>query len=365
MPKLNNNQLIAQFQDFRQKIHKCFSSCNDACMDLLDALSGNTDANSIAELSLNPLFQRSYNSIYKAIKESFNTEKEDKNDDEDKIDKSSELIRAVSQLIEKPQQRPFYLFATDTTPHPRPYAKTLVERGYIYQPNTVKGNKPINIGHSYSLLSILPEKETDNNAALSLDTNGVDVASKQIQAAMSDSSLPWYKKPSVLVADTAFSKRSFLFEQSQHDNLVVVARCRSNRVFYQSPPVEELNKKRGCPKKYGERFDLGNSDTWHSPDETTFFQQTTRKGRVLNVTIKTWHQMLMRGNKYQKMYNHPFTLIRINVTDDTNKPIWKPMWLIVIGDKRGEISPEVAYSCYRQRFDIEHMLRFGKQRLLM
>ena len=56
---------------------------------------------------------------------------------------------------------------------------------------------------------------------------GVDVASKQIQVAMSDSSLSWYKKPSVLVGDTAFSKRSFLFEQSQHENLVVIARCRS------------------------------------------------------------------------------------------------------------------------------------------
>lgn len=236
IPKLNNNQLITQFQDFRQKIYKCFSSCNDACMDLLDALSSNTDANLIAELSLNPLFQRSYNSIYKAIKESFNTRKEDKNHDNDKVDTSSELVRAVSQLIEKPQQRPFYLFATDTTPHPRPYAKTLSDRGYIYQPNTVKGNKPINIGHSYSLLSILPEKDTDNHGAwavplsgerVSLNTNGVDVASKQIQVAMSDSSLPWYKKPSVLVADTAFSKRQFLFEQSQHDNLVVIARCRS------------------------------------------------------------------------------------------------------------------------------------------
>ena len=91
-------------------------------MDLLDSLAGNTDANSIAELSLNPLFKRSYNSIYKAIKESFNTSEEDKNvDDEDKVDTSSELIRTISQLIEKPQQRPFYLFATDTTPHPRPY----------------------------------------------------------------------------------------------------------------------------------------------------------------------------------------------------------------------------------------------------
>lgn len=106
-------------------------------------------------------------------------------------------------------------------------AKTLSDRGYIYQPNTVKGNKPINIGHSYSLLSILPEKVTENDGAwavplsgerVSLKTNGVDIASKQIQVVMSDSSLPWYKKSSVLVSDTAYSKRQFLFEQSQHDN---------------------------------------------------------------------------------------------------------------------------------------------------
>ena len=220
----------------------------------------------------------------------------------------------------------------------------------------------------------MPEKETCDNAAwaiplsgerVSLNTNGVDIASEQIQVAMSDPSLPWHKKFSVLVADTAFSKRKFLVEQSEHNNLVVIARCRSNRVFYQSPPIEELNKKRGCPKKYGERFDLGNAETWHSPDETTVTQQTTRKGRILNVTIQAWHQMLMRGTKYQKMYCHPFTLQRINVTDDTNQPVWKSMWLIVMGDKREKISPKVAYSCYRQRFDIEHMLRFGKQRLLM
>ena len=51
-------------------------------MNLLDAIAGDTDADSITELSLSPLFQRSYNSIYKAIKELFNTNEEDKNDDE-------------------------------------------------------------------------------------------------------------------------------------------------------------------------------------------------------------------------------------------------------------------------------------------
>jgi hypothetical protein len=46
---------------------------------VLDALAGNTGANSIAELSLSPLFPRSYNSIYKAIKASFNTNSQEMN----------------------------------------------------------------------------------------------------------------------------------------------------------------------------------------------------------------------------------------------------------------------------------------------
>ncbi len=340
----------------------------------MDALAGNTGVHSIAELSLSPLFPRSYNSIYKAIKESFNTTRQDRNNKVEEEEKSNNLIRVTSELIDQPQQRSFYLFATDTTPHPRPYARTLVERGYIYQPNTIKGNKPINIGHSYSILSILPEKETGYAAAwsipisgerVSLDKSGVEVASEQIKAAMCDSSLHWHEQLCVLVADTAYSQRSFLFEQSKHQNLVVVARCRSNRIFYQSPPISESKKKRGCPKKYGERFDLGDAETWHEPDQITQIQQTTRKGRLLNVTIQAWNQMLIRGTKHQKMYRHPFTLNRINVTNDTNESLWKPMWLIVMGDQRGEISPAIAYQSYRQRFDIEHMLRFGKQRLLM
>jgi hypothetical protein len=373
MPKFNNNQLIARFQDFRQKLYNCFESCSDACMDLLDALAGNTEASSIVELSLSPLFPRSYNSIYKAIKESFNTTIQETNN-EVEVEKPNNLIRVVSELIDQPQQQPFYLFVTDTTPHPRPYAKTLAERGYIYQPNTIKGNKPINIGHSYSILSILPEKETGNAAAwsipisgerVSLDKSGVDVGSEQIKTLMCDSSLPWHEKFCVLVADTAYSQRSFLFDQSKHKNLVVIARVRSNRIFYQSPLVDESKKKPGCKKKYGERFDLGDVETWHEPDETAQTQQTTHKGRILNITILAWHQMLMRGTKEQKMYRHPFTLMRIHVTDDTGNSVWKPMWLIVIGDQREEISPTVAYQSFRQRFDIEHMLRFSKQRLLM
>jgi hypothetical protein len=313
--------------------------------------------------------------LQKAIKASFNTINQEANNEvEEEKEEPNNLIRVVSELIDQPQQRPFHLFALDTTPHPRPYAKTLADRGYIYQPNTIIGNKPINIGHCYSILSILPEKETGNAAPwsipisgerVSLDKSGVEVGGEQISSLMCDSSLPWNEKLCILVADSAYSQRSFLFEQSKHKNLVVIARVRSNRIFYQSPIIDESNKKRGCPKKYGERFNLAEVETWHEPDETTLTQQTTRKGRIFNITLLAWHQMLMRGTKDQKMYRHPFTLVRVHVTDDIGNSVWKPMWLVVIGDRREEISPPVAYQSFRQRFDIEHMFRFSKQHLLM
>jgi hypothetical protein len=53
------------------------------------------------------------------------------------------------------------------------------------------------------------------------------------------------------------------------------------------------------------------------------------------------------------------------VTNVAGKDLWNPMWLLALGQRRIEITPVESYWAYRQRFDLEHMLRFGKQRLLM
>ena len=59
-----------QFSQFRKRLyHKYFNNRKDTLMDLLDALCGNSLARSVVELSLNPGFQRDYNSLYKAISE--------------------------------------------------------------------------------------------------------------------------------------------------------------------------------------------------------------------------------------------------------------------------------------------------------
>lgn len=92
---------------------------------------------------------------------------------------------------------------------------------------------------------------------------------------------------------------------------------------------------------------------------------TTKRGRLLNVTIQSWSNMLMRGSHDCPMHSLPFTLMQIQVTSPEGIRIWKPMWLIMIGQRQNELTITEAYQSYRQRYDIEHLLRFGKQRLLL
>jgi hypothetical protein len=68
MQKINHNQLIAQFRSFRQHLRGLFKSYSDSIIDLIEALASNSNgAFSPVKLSLSPLFERTYSSIYKAI----------------------------------------------------------------------------------------------------------------------------------------------------------------------------------------------------------------------------------------------------------------------------------------------------------
>jgi hypothetical protein len=79
--------------------------------------------------------------------------------------------------------------------------------------------------------------------------------------------------------------------------------------------------------------------------------------------------MLMRGKREPKplpMHCYPFTLVRIVLYDEEGKQAFRrPLWLIVIGERRGELSLLDIYHAYGQRYDLEHFFRFGKQKLLL
>ena len=69
------------------------------------------------------------------------------------------LLKIVVPYLSQPVIRPFYLFGLDVTSQPRQFSPTLSDRGFVYHPNAIKGNKPVTIGHQYSLLAYLPEKK--------------------------------------------------------------------------------------------------------------------------------------------------------------------------------------------------------------
>ncbi len=370
MNQPNLGQSVPDFLTWRSQLYHALGSRRSSVMDLLDSNASNLQASTVPELSLNPLFRRDYNSLYKGIQDFLPPPNHP--DYQKAVDG---LLSIVSATVPEPFKRPFYLFGVDVTPFPRPYAATLLDKTYIYQPNPIKGNKPINIGHAYSVVAALPERGETGNAPWSIPLSGqrvpsgkkdISVASKQLKTILNHSSVPWKGKLSVLVVDSLYSQRGFLGEQVNSENLVTIARVRSNRVFYrQFIPSAPRAKSSGHPRWYGDKFDLKDRTTWGEPDEVISSTFITKRGRKLNLKISGWNQLLMRGTKNYKMHKYPFRLLQVVVSDDTGLTIWRPMWLIVIGSRRHELSLIECHQAYGQRYDLEHLFRFGKQKLLM
>lgn len=360
---------VQLFQEWREQLYNSLGFRRETLLELLDSLSSNQQATSVVELSLNPLFRRDYNSLYQGIQEFLSQPTSEKYEAQVNL-----LLEAVSLTIPMSKSRHFNLLGIDTTPFPRPYSPTLADKTYIYYPNPIKGNQPISIGHTYSVVSALPSRRETGHVPWTIpllgdrvpaEAKAIHVGNQQLEKIFNTSSFRG-DKLSILVADSLYGQRGFIGEQVKRKNLVVITRVRSNRGFYRLfIPETNEPKTSGHPRWYGDKFDLKNEETWHEPDEVTQATFTTKKSRQLTGTISSWKQMLMKGTKNYQMNRHPFTLLQITVRDEIGNAVWKPMWLIVIGSRREELSLIDCYESDRQRYDLEHLFRFGKQKLLM
>jgi hypothetical protein len=126
-------------------LYQNFANRADTLMELLDAICSVPDAGSVVEYSLAACFRRSYSTIFKAINEMEIGEKW--------------LAQQVSSSLPRPRQWPFWLLMVDVTPAPRRYAPTLEDRGMVYEPEVVKGKRPVTIGHQYSTVALGLEAE--------------------------------------------------------------------------------------------------------------------------------------------------------------------------------------------------------------
>ena len=128
--------ILSHFKKFRDSIYQLFSYRADATMELLDALSSNTTADSPVKLSLNPAHRRTYNSITDVVSHSHI---------QDETEQTAINQLLIQQSLLDNSHRSFYLLGIDCTPYPRPFSITLEDRGIVYAPNPVNSNKPITI----------------------------------------------------------------------------------------------------------------------------------------------------------------------------------------------------------------------------
>jgi DDE superfamily endonuclease len=361
---MNTDTCTAALVQFRHRLYQNFTNRADTLMELVDALCSTPSARSVVELCLAPCFRRTYTTLYKALAEWTWDQ--------------GQLAHLLSPFLPRPQERSFWLLGVDVTPQPRPFAQTLVDRALVYQPNPVAGNTPVTIGHQYSSVALLPEGRAHcspswvvplSTARVASEDDKEGVGAAQIDALLQDRALPFHDAFCVEVADSKYSKPAYLHAHRRHANLVTIVRVASNRTFYREAQGANSRAGAGHPRWYGARFALGDPSTWPPSDTHALTQHVSRRGKRYRVEIQLWHNYLMRGQRKPEllpMQRYPFTLVRIVFYDQAGREAFgRPLWLIVVGQRRHELNAFEIYHAYGRRYDLEHFFRFGKQHLLL
>ncbi len=232
-------------------------------MELLDSLTSNQNAKSVVELSLSAHFHRQYSSVFDAIDNYLFADNPDELTLARRV-REAHLMAITAPFLPPPTTRDFWLFVLDATPIARQYAPTLDEKTYVYQPNSIAGNKPVTIGHKYSAIAYLPDKELlDPPWAVPLNIRRITSQERETQVGaqlaaslFADQALPWVRTNDLVVTlgDGQYGTVPYLYPLAQYPNSVNIARIRANRVLYHLPePASPSQRKRGRPRRYPPR----------------------------------------------------------------------------------------------------------------
>jgi len=362
---------------FCQKLMSLFEIKDKSILNLVIALASNKSAHSPTELALNPLYKYQYSSICDAI-ENFLKEKEKpkipeqiaKTDLDKFIEKETILRAFLKEFFPEKEKDKFWLLNTDVTSIYREHSPTLKDKEFVHAANTViKNNKPVTIGIRLSTVGLsLRQNNIAWNPAISMlkvpfEQKNSEFAAQQINIIMEDEKL--FETDLVVNAlDSAYCNIGYAYSTNSIENLVSIVRIAGHRNVFHCY-TGELKTGKGAKNKYGKRFKLSEVDTL--PNQTEQFEFTMKNGRKCNVLVKQWKDMIIKGKRNKKMYNKPFNLVSVQLTDIlTGEPIYKKtLWLTVWGQRRDEITLRQIYESYRTRFDIEFLFRFGKQNLLL
>jgi hypothetical protein len=320
----------------RQQVYGCFSRSADALFELVDALTSESAARSLPELSQSPFFRRKWGSVYEALEDGWINE--------------SRWSEVWTQELLAQHEGEVWV-SIDSTSIVRPEAETSPDRGMIYVPNLPHATKPVSVGWQFSTVMLLPTTSSSWGAILSQRRiksceTAVGVAIEQLR-----SLLPLLGASMRLLADRWYATGSFV-AACQHMGVGALMRLKRNRKLYRPAPPYSPGK-RGAPRKDGDLFQGSRPETWGEPDAA--FAGTDEGGKAIEV--QAWHQLHFRQAREVEVT--VFRVLRLGAHETKRDP--RESWFVWIGPDQLPLA-EVA-STYRRRFSHEHTYRFLKQDL--
>jgi len=325
---------------FRHEVYGSFTRAGDALFNTLDALVTETAAQSFAELSLSPCFERHWSSLYEAF--------------EDGRIERERLQAALLHALPLPAPGERLLWGIDTSNIARPEAKTSRDRTPLHVPNLPHSHgTALTVGWRFSTLVVLAPRASswvywvDSRRVSSAQTPG-EVAAAQIREVAAQVPAGLH---STLLGDRAYPSVPVLLALA-HAEMDGLLRCPCNRVFYRVAPPP--TGKRGAPRKDGERFACHEPTTQGPPDERWDGTDETEHP----ITVECWQHLHLKQARALEL-----SVLRVTCHDapDTQRQP-RVSWYIWLGRELlplAEVRPT-----YRCRYGMEHGYRFRKQRLL-
>jgi hypothetical protein len=320
----------------RQQLWQCFTRSADALFELADALSCESAARSLPELSLSPAFRRKWASVYEALEDG-------------RIEQES-WSEVWTQALLAQHPGPVWI-SLDSTSIARPEAETSPDRGMIYVPNLPHASKPVSVGWQFSTLMLLPDTPSSWGAILSQrridsDETAIAVGIEQVEGVRA--LLP---APVRLLADRWYVTGPFL-QACKRVQIAALIRLKRNRKLYRPAPAHQAGK-RGAPRKDGDLFQGSRPETWGEPDAT--WSGTDWRGHP--ISVQAWHHLHVR--QARDIDVTVFRVLRERAKDSRRDP--RESWFVWVGEEPLALSEVVA--TYRHRFSHEHTYRFLKQDL--
>jgi DDE superfamily endonuclease len=215
----------------------------------VDALLTETSAHSFPELSLSPLFERRWCSLYEAFEDG-------------QIDQTR-LCQVFVRYLLRPVDGERMWLGIDARSHERPQSPTSPDRTVVYKPNLPQNSKPISYGWQFSTVVSLPAQPSSWTAVLTQQRIPAAQTSVEVAASQLRQLAPLLGCRPIVASDRWNSCAPFLLatEGMPFDTLL---RLKHKRVLYRAAPAS--TGKRGAPRKDGERLQCGTPSTYEQAD---------------------------------------------------------------------------------------------------